>query len=59
MNLISHHHLQDTLRMTYPPHHSEWIHPFQMFQQNDLQKMTSHELDYNFFLYELEILAII
>ena len=27
--LVSHHQLQDALRIAYPPHHWEWIHPFQ------------------------------
>ena len=28
---LSHHQLQDALRMIYPLHHWGWIHPFQMF----------------------------
>ena len=28
----SHHQLQDALWMAYPPHHWEWIHPFQVFR---------------------------
>ena len=29
--ISSHHQLQDALRMAYPPHHWEWIHPLQAF----------------------------
>ena len=28
------HHLQDALRMAYPPHFWEWMHPFQAFLHN-------------------------
>ena len=29
--LVSHHQLQDALRIAYPPHHWEWIHHFRRF----------------------------
>ena len=29
--ILSHHLLQDVLRIAYPPHQWEWIHPFQVF----------------------------
>ena len=32
-SMLNHHQLQDSLRMSYPPNHWEWIHPFQVFQQ--------------------------
>ena len=31
-DILSQHQLQDALRMAYPPHHWEWIHPVQAFQ---------------------------
>ena len=41
-SIISHHQLQDRLRMAYPPHHWEWIHPFQAFRHNKSSSAAGH-----------------